>query len=175
MPTAEPPESLKVTSSQLRSFNKTRRETGYRSRTEVKIAEEMLKLSDKVHYEEVCLPYSYIVNRHYTPDFTVPEKAMMIEVKGRFLPEDRSKMLLVRQNYPNLDIRLVFDNPNAKLSRNSSTTYAQWAEKIGFKWCSTKDFPPPEWKRHKPNKAQVKAYESATARASAGRVSLPKA
>jgi hypothetical protein len=39
---------------------------------------------------------------------------------------------LIREQHPELDIRFVFSNQNAKLYKNSPTSYAQWCEKHGF-------------------------------------------
>ena len=50
------------------------------------------------------------------------------------------KHLLIKQQKPDLDIRFVFQNPNAKLTKKSKTTYSMWADKNGFKW-SNKDIP----------------------------------
>tara|TARA_R110002095_G_scaffold124022_1_gene107773 strand:+ start:107 stop:295 length:189 start_codon:yes stop_codon:yes gene_type:complete len=46
--------------------------------------------------------------------------------------EDRQKHILIRKQRPDLDIRFVFDNPNARISKTSKTTYAAWCEKNGF-------------------------------------------
>lgn len=86
---------------------------------------------------------SYVAKpKTYTPDFILPN-GIHIEVKGYFEPCDRSKHLLVKQQHPDLDIRFVFSNPNSRLSRSSSTTYAQWCTKHGFQ-CA-KGTIPDEW------------------------------
>lgn len=56
---------------------------------------------------------------------------MFLEVKGYLSPDDRSKMLLVKEQYPDLDIRFVFDKDN-KLNSKSKTRYSTWCEKKGF-------------------------------------------
>ncbi|MEG1913022.1 MAG: hypothetical protein RR091_11090 [Cloacibacillus sp.] len=65
---------------------------------------------------------------HYTPDFILPN-GIVIETKGLFLPADRTKHLLIQKQHPDLDIRFVFSNPNARLSKTSKTTYAMWCDK----------------------------------------------
>jgi len=74
------------------------------------------------------------VPKHYTPDFilTGKNKKIYIETKGRFLAKDRTKHLLVQSQYPELDLRFVFTNPNAKLYKGSKTTYGEWCIKYGF-------------------------------------------
>lgn len=86
-------------------------------------------------------------NSKYCPDFVLTKKdgtKLYIETKGRFLTEDRQKWLLIRDQHPDLDMRLVFQNANTKIGKTSSTTYAKWADTKGFKW-SDKGRIPPEW------------------------------
>lgn len=61
-------------------------------------------------------------------------KKIYIEGKGKFSATDRKKMLLVKAQYPKLDIRFVFYRAAAKIRSGSKTTHAMWAEKYGFKW-----------------------------------------
>lgn len=75
----------------------------------------------------------------YTPDFVLPN-GIIIEAKGIFEREDRQKHLLIKMQYPDLDIRFVFQNPKLKLYKGSKTTYADWADKNGFKY-STRQIP----------------------------------
>lgn len=152
---------MAVTFRQFKSLNATRRATGYRSKSEVAVSERMKELAGKgkvILYEKVSLPFSYQVQRTYTPDFVLPDKAMIIEVKGRFEQDDRTKMLMVRKAYPDLDIRFVFDNPNTKISKRSQTTYATWCRKNGFPFCGRAEFPPAEWVKHKPTNKQLTAF-----------------
>jgi hypothetical protein len=69
----------------------------------------------------------------YTPDFLLPN-GIIVETKGRFLTEDRQKHLLIQAQHPELDIRFVFSNSRARISKASSTTYAMWCEKHGFRY-----------------------------------------
>lgn len=72
--------------------------------------------------------------RTYTPDFIVDGGRIIIETKGLFTTEDRQKMKLVKEQHPDLDIRFVFSNANARIAKRSPTTYAKWAESNGFPW-----------------------------------------
>lgn len=86
-------------------------------------------------------------NRTYTPDFFLygnAGKVMIIETKGRFVPDDRKKMALIKEQYPELDIRIVFSNAHAKISKTSKTTYAMWCDKQNIPW-STKGLLPDSW------------------------------
>lgn len=116
---------------------------GYRSGLEERIAEQLDKLGVDYTYEEVKLKYIKPASQHiYTPDFVL-SNGIIIETKGRFLPADRQKHILVKKHNPTLDIRFVFSNSKAKISKASRTTYAMWCEKNGFKYADKTI--PQEW------------------------------
>ena len=82
----------------------------------------------------------------YTPDFYIKTrtgKTIIVETKGRFLTADRQKMILVKQQFPDLDIRMVFSRSSIKISKQSKTTYAMWCEKHGFPYADK--VVPTEW------------------------------
>lgn len=85
--------------------------------------------------------------RKYTPDFPIitqgSGKKIYVETKGRFMVADRQKHLMIRKEHPDLDIRFVFDNPKARISKASKTTYAAWCEKHGFQYA--RKLIPKEW------------------------------
>jgi hypothetical protein len=62
------------------------------------------------------------------------DNGIFIESKGLFDNEDRRKHQEIRKQHPELDIRLVFSNAQAKLYKGSKTRYSGWCEKHGFKW-----------------------------------------
>lgn len=116
---------------------------GYRSGLEERIAEQLDKLGVEYQYEEVKLKYIKPASEHvYTPDFVLPN-GIIVETKGRFLINDRQKHLLVRKHNPTLDIRFVFSNSNARISKTSRTTYAAWCIKNNFKYADKTI--PEEW------------------------------
>lgn len=81
----------------------------------------------------MALPYT--ITAKYTPDFCLPN-GVLVETKGLLTPEDRRKMLAVKAQHPDKDIRLCFMRAGTKLSRRpGAMTYAQWAERHGFLWC----------------------------------------
>ena len=158
-----------ATSRNFSPFHKTWNQYQRRSLSEVEVEEKLkqmfpstTKKEGRVLYEPVPLSFTSEVRRRYIPDFIIQEKAWILEVKGFFSSADRAKMLLVKRQFPNLDIRFVFDGPNTRLSRTSKTTYAMWADKNGFPWCATNAFPPPEWRTHIPSSEQVRAFVAAT-------------
>ncbi len=116
---------------------------GYRSGLEERIAEQLDKLGVEYQYEEVKLKYIKPASEHiYTPDFVLPN-GIIVETKGRFLMADRQKHILVRKHNPTLDIRFVFSNSNARISKTSRTTYAAWCIKNNFKYADKTI--PEEW------------------------------
>ena len=108
-----------------------------RSRLEEQVAELLTNLNIEYGYEPD--KFSYVIEAKYTPDFKVGN--VYLETKGFFKPADRRKMLAVKKCNPDLDVRLVFQAPYNKISKNSKTTYAAWAEKNGFQWCPYYDIP----------------------------------
>ncbi len=106
---------------------------GFRSGLEAEIANQFIKEGIDPLYEKYKLPYRVEKDCKYTPDFPVSQR-IIIETKGRFLTSDRMKMLLIKKQYPNLDIRFIFTNSKAKISKKSKTTYAAWCIHNGFKY-----------------------------------------
>lgn len=115
-------------------------QNGYRSGLEAQIASQLEAAGVSFEYETKRI--SYQRQSKYIPDFVLPN-GIIIEAKGRLTQEDRSKMRLVKQQHPELDIRFVFSRSAARLSKTSKTTYAEWAEKYGFPY-SDKQIPK-EW------------------------------
>jgi hypothetical protein len=110
----------------------------YRSRLEEKLARWFELNGHQFEYETLKLNYTLSAN--YYPDFILPN-GVILEAKGYFKPEDRRKMLAVKKQHPDLDIRLVFQAPYNTLTKKSPTTYAKWAEKNGFLWAASHDIP----------------------------------
>ncbi len=116
---------------------------GWRSGLEEKVAASLEARGVPVLYETETLRYETPATPHkYTPDFLLPN-GIRIETKGRFVTADRKKHLLIKKQHPELDLRFVFTNPNAKLYKGSPTSYAAWCEKHGFLYA--KRDVPAEW------------------------------
>jgi len=121
---------------------------GYRSGLELKVADQIKEAKYPVNYETETL--QYIVpqkNSKYTPDFIFTKKngiLMYIETKGRWTSTDRQKMKNILASNPDIDLRIIFQNPNQKISKGSKTTYEAYALKIGIKHVAKKDMPT-EW------------------------------
>ena len=114
----------------------------YRSKFEVKVAADLGKRKIDFQYEKVSFDYVPKI-RNYTPVFYLPESKIYIETKGRLTTNDRVKHLLIKEQYPDLDIRFVFVNANNKISRTSKTTYANWCDRHKFLWAES--LVPMEW------------------------------
>lgn len=112
--------------------------TTYRSRLEERLARWMEVNNLPFEYETLKLKYT--IEANYKPDFILPN-GVILEAKGYFKPEDRRKMLAVKKQHPELDIRLVFQAPYNTLTKDSDTTYAKWAEKNGFLWAIYNNIP----------------------------------
>ena len=105
---------------------------GFHSGLEDKIAEELKAQGIAYEYETLTLRYLRPEAwRRYTPDFLLPN-GIIVETKGRFTTADRQKMKWVREQYPDLDIRLVFSRSKSRINKGSDTTYGMWAEHYGF-------------------------------------------
>lgn len=104
----------------------------YRSGLEQKNMEMLESKGIKGQYEMWSIPYVIPASNHkYTPDIILPN-GIIIETKGLWDSEDRKKHLLIREQMPELDIRLVFSSSRSKLYKGSPTSYGEWAEKHGI-------------------------------------------
>lgn len=115
---------------------------GYRSGLEETISLQLTKLSVPVLYETEKVRYEVNELRTYTPDFLLPN-GIIIESKGRFVAADRKKHLLIQKQHKDLDIRFVFSNSRAKITKGSKTTYGDWCDKHGFLYADK--LIPEEW------------------------------
>jgi hypothetical protein len=120
---------------------------GFRSGLENMLKEQLSTVGKKYSYESEKISYIQPEKkRSYTPDFILIKKdgsKMYIESKGRWVLDDRKKHELIASQHPELDIRFVFSNPNAKISKKSNTTYADICEKFGWKFAKKQI--PDEW------------------------------
>lgn len=105
----------------------------YRSGFESKLANQLKRSGVDFEYETLKIEYRKVST--YTPDFILPN-GIIIEAKGVWTVEDRKKHLLVREQHPHLDIRLVFMNAANKIRKGSDTTYACWCEKKGITYAN---------------------------------------
>uniref|UniRef100_A0A6M3L1D0 Putative endonuclease I n=1 Tax=viral metagenome TaxID=1070528 RepID=A0A6M3L1D0_9ZZZZ len=108
----------------------------YRSEAEAKFAKNLSSRHIKFEYERDKLIY-IPKPKVYIPDFKIYRKDgswFLVECKGYLKPTDRSKMKLVKEQNPDVDLRIIFFSANNKLNRNSKVHYWEWAEKVGYVW-----------------------------------------
>jgi hypothetical protein len=103
----------------------------YKSRFERQFA----KTYPDAAYEPIVIPFKQPAKRRkYTPDFELPN-GVLVELKGLLSLADRQKMVWVRDQHPELDIRFMFMNAKLPISRRSRTNYGMWCDANGFDWC----------------------------------------
>lgn len=101
----------------------------FRSGLEDNVSKQLEGKNIKFDYELWKIPYVVPASNHvYTPDFLLPN-GIFIETKGLWESDDRRKHLLIREQFPELDIRLVFSSSRTKLYKGSPTSYGEWCEK----------------------------------------------
>ena len=133
---------------------------GYRSGLERKVQQQLADLGVSYRYEEDVIRYVKPETKHrYTPDFVLPN-GIIVETKGQFISDDRKKTKLVLSQHPNLDLRIVFSNPNRRISKSSKTTYAMWCDKEKIPYA--KATIPAEWIAEAPCEVRRVALKEAT-------------
>jgi hypothetical protein len=106
---------------------------GYRSGLEHQLSLYLDEHKVKYDYENIKIEWEDLAYRTYTPDFIL-YNGIIIETKGRFLAADRRKHIAIKKQHPKLDIRFVFTNSRAKLSKGAKSSYAEWCIKNGFRY-----------------------------------------
>ena len=103
---------------------------------EARVIEDLDKRGVPYAYEPEKIAYN--VERHYIPDLCLD--TMIVELKGYFRQDSQRKMKAVKAQYPDRDIRFVFQNANAtiqgakKRKDGSKMTCSEWADRQGFVW-----------------------------------------
>ena len=115
---------------------------GYRSGLEDDIAKDLKDRGVNFEYEKLKVQWQLLENKTYTPDFKLPN-GIIIESKGRFVQADRKKHLIIQDQHPFLDIRIVFSNSRSKLYKGAKSTYGDWCNKHGFLYADKRI--PDEW------------------------------
>jgi len=105
-----------------------------RSKFEKRVMKQMYKDDIPVDYENVKIKFQQPAkDRTYTPDFVLPN-GIILEAKGRLTVKARQKHKYIKQSHPDIDLRFIFQRPENKIYKGSKTSYADWAERWGFKW-----------------------------------------
>lgn len=143
-----------------RKRNKNREDMGgFRSLFEKGFAEQCDGNGISFDYETEKIMWT-LPPLPYTPDF-IFEKSdgskMYIEMKGYLYDADKRKMRAVKEQHPDLDIRIIFQKASNKITKaKNSKTYGAWAKYYGFPWAEGRM--PSAWKKeikgHGNNKKQ---------------------
>ena len=116
----------------------TTKTSKFKSKLEERIATLFVTLGVQYKYESEKIYYT--IQHHYCPDFVLPNH-VYLEAKGYWAPADRRKILAVKKDNPDMDLRMVFQAPYNKINKNSKTTYAMWCEKHDIPWTAYHDIP----------------------------------
>ena len=110
----------------------------FRSKLEERVATLLQELGVSYEYEPTKV--SYTIEHTYTPDFLLPNYTYL-ETKGYWDAADRRKVLAVKRDNPEIDLRMVFQSPYNTISKSSKTTYAKWCERHDIPWCAFHTIP----------------------------------
>jgi hypothetical protein len=110
----------------------------FRSNLEKNIANLLEGLGVSYQYESEKL--SYTIEHNYTPDFVLPNY-VYLEAKGYWDATDRRKLLAVKRDNPDIDLRMIFQSPYNTISKKSKTTYAKWCDKHDIPWTAYHNIP----------------------------------
>lgn len=136
MPASNPYKSLGIAS----------RDPKYKSLFEASIAEQFKLAKVRVKYEPYKMEFyqrvpsasckgcgsKEVTRKHtYKPDWVSEDDYLIVESKGKFTSADRTKMIAIKAQYPDKDIRILFMRDNW-LTRKKLEKYSDWAERNGF-------------------------------------------
>ena len=118
-----------------------KRKIEFRSRLEERTADQLIELDLAWAYEGETIPYSIPESNHmYHPDFVIDTSKgnLYIECKGKHRwggldKKTRDKMIYVRDQNSDLDIRFVFDKAGNRIGKSKkSKTWEKWCEENDF-------------------------------------------
>lgn len=124
----------------------------FRSDLERKVNGNIPSSMDK-WYEALGVPFQVPATmKKYHPDFVLAN-GLIIEVKGIFSIEDRRKHLLVREQYPGIEIRIIFYQDGFLSPKRGDRTrtdrnkrYSDWCEMHDIEYVIDKEGRiPKEW------------------------------
>lgn len=134
--------------------------TAYRSGLEEKLGDQLAAAGLPFLFEPDKLAYVVPARlAKYTPDFVLIKldgQKMYIEAKGRFgggdhkghcnktSAQERQKVILVKEQHPDIDLRFIFARGATPIYKGSSTSHSKWADTHGFLWADKGIFPE-EW------------------------------
>ncbi len=117
-----------------------------RSKLEGRVRDQIIARGFEPRYETERLEYTRPASAHtYTPDFKLSDN-VYLECKGIWDAEDRKKMLLIMDQFPEIVVCMAFQNADKPIYPGSPTTYGDWATENGIPWIDVrKEGIPEEW------------------------------
>lgn len=111
------------------------RRSKFEDRIESKLQTSNVTYSYEPHWFEYIVPSR---PAKYTPDFLIGT-SIYLEAKGNFnirgkSADERKKLILVRKNNPDLDLRLIFQDASKPIYRGAKVSHGEWATSNGFLW-----------------------------------------
>lgn len=135
------------------------RADGLRSGLEVKITRELDSKGVSYTYEQFAFPYTVPEEVHtYTPDIFL-SNGIIVELKGEWITADRKKVRLFREQYPDIEYRMVFSRASQRISKQSKTTYQMMCERMGI-LCASGSIPD-SWLQEPHNQKSLDAIKAA--------------
>lgn len=112
----------------------------YRNKLERSAGAQLIEAGIPFCYEGEWIKY-IVPEREakYLPDFRPKGSHIIIETKGWFGRDgarQRQKLILLKEQHPELDFRILFQDANKTIYKDSPTTYAKWAGDHGFHWAT---------------------------------------
>lgn len=118
----------------------------FRSKFEQQIANWFKQRNINAEYEPCKIGYTIPASYHtYTPDWSLNQRNIYYEAKGKLDVATRQKMTHIKNSNPGLTFRIIFQNPSVKIRKNAKMTYGEWATKMGFEWCDFRKGIPKQW------------------------------
>lgn len=124
-----------------------KKKNNYRNKFEQVTGDKLNERNISFNYESERLDYT--VSGKYIPDFIIQTnrgKTLYIETKGNgrsFDAASRRKLIAVKLQHPDKDIRIVFYSDGAFGAKRKDGTrlrQSEWADKNGFK-CAVREIP----------------------------------
>jgi len=133
----------------------------FKSKLEYDIGVDLINREQVFEYESQAFGYTIPVihsycngcgdgpafmDRTYTPDFFL-SNGIIVEAKGRFTADERKKHRAMKEQHPDLDLRMLFQSDNYLTNNKKAKNrkrYSTWCNSMGIKWAIGKKIPQ-EW------------------------------
>lgn len=130
----------------IRSAKRSKaKDAGFKSGFEHTVAKKLDKSKVDFKYEVGKFKFTQPAkDRTYKPDFYIVGTDTYIETKGKLTMDDRTKLVWVREQNPDIKLVILFMKSGNPIRKGSKTTYADWAEDNDFDWADFSEHGIPE-------------------------------